>query len=73
MFYRKYKGTRTFIEMQNCIWDKDKINLRMHKLNSVLYESSYSRYSRLFNDAKVASIEMIGGSFSESDIYDFTK
>ena len=43
------KSVTAGMDLQNCIWDKDQILLYRFDLDHILYESSYNRYSRLFN------------------------
>ena len=51
------KGVTAGIDLQNCIWDKDQILLYKHDLDHILYESSYKRYSRLFNLHKSFAVD----------------
>ncbi|MDB0033857.1 hypothetical protein N9E52_01805 [Alphaproteobacteria bacterium] len=51
------KSITAGIDLQNCIWDKDQLLLYKYNFDNILYESSYQRYSRLFNLFKSFALE----------------
>lgn len=65
------KSVRMFVDMANCIWRKEQILLKRYKLESILYDVSYDRYSEMFNMGKTAAAELDSGGweyFSEASV-----